>query len=360
MSVKNKWSWIVLTGLLVLIKIFSLFPDAVEKYYSTGFYPVIARAQRMLLGWVPFSVGDIGYCCLAAWLLYSLFHLIRRLVRHRASPRMLLDGLLRIVYTCLFVYAAFNILWGLNYNRRGISAQLQIKEENYSTGDLETILGVIVDRLDTLYPDAIKNRQGLQSNGYLFDGAAGAYGNLAAQKGIFRYASPSVKPSLFSYLGNYLGFTGYYNPFSGEAQVNTTVPAFIRPFTTCHEIGHQLGYAKENEANFVGYLSAKSASDPAFRYSVYFDLYLYAASDLYTRDTSLLRPFKERLHPGIRIDYKILQKFLVQYENPMEPYIRRLYGRYLRANEQPHGIMSYNDVIGRLIAYYKKYGAAAI
>jgi len=55
--------------------------------------------------------------------------------------------------------------------------------------------------------------------------------------------------------------------------VNTTTPVFTQPFTTCHEIGHQLGYAKENEANFAGYLSARSSRDPAFLYSVYFDLY---------------------------------------------------------------------------------------
>ncbi len=69
---------------------------------------------------------------------------------------------------------------------------------------------------------------------------------------------------MYSYLGNYLGFTGYYNPFTGEAQVNTTVPLFVQPFTTCHEIGHQLGYAKENEANFAGYLAAKSSPDAGF------------------------------------------------------------------------------------------------
>jgi hypothetical protein len=79
---------------------------------------------------------------------------------------------------------------------------------------------------------------------------------------------------LWGWLGNYVGFTGYYNPFTGEAQVNTTVPKFLQPFTASHEVAHQLGYAKEMEANFVGYLAASHSTDTLFRYSVYLDLFL--------------------------------------------------------------------------------------
>jgi len=187
-----------------------------------------------------------------------------------------------------------------------------------------------------------------------------SYKKLEMTNAGFVYLSPSVKPSIFSYLGDYLGFTGYYNPFSGEAQVNTTVPVFIQPFTTCHEIGHQIGYAKENEANIAGYLSARTSGDPLFQYSVYFDLYLYAAGELYTRDSMLVKPIRESLNPGVRKDYTELKAFYKKYTNPLEPLIWRLYGRYLRANQQPQGLLSYNDVIAWLIAYKKKYGSQAV
>ena len=94
-----------------------------------------------------------------------------------------------------------------------------------------------------------------------------AYRYAAREHPALLYFYPSVKFSFYGYLANYLGFSGYYNPFTGEAQVNTTVPRFVQPFTTCHEIGHQLGYAKEKEANFCGFLATKSSPDPAFRYS---------------------------------------------------------------------------------------------
>jgi len=258
------------------------------------------------------------------------------------------------------IYIIFNLLWGLNYNRLGIAYQMQIPVQKYSTEDLRSIVGLIVNRLNSLDSAALANRNQIKDKKILFANSIQSYRELSLTQPIFSYSSPSVKSSLFSYLGNWLGFTGYYNPFSGEAQVNTTVPLFIQPFTSCHEMGHQLGYAKENEANIAGYLSAKSSTDPAFRYSVYFDLYLYAASELYIRDSLLLKPLRGQLKAGVRKDFKELQQFWKVYGNPIEPYIRRLYGKYLRANEQPQGIMSYNEVIAWLIAYYKKYGAESI
>ena len=173
------------------------------------------------------------------------------------------------------------------------------------------------------------------------------------------YHNPSVKFSFYGYLANYMGFSGYYNPFSGEAQVNTTIPRFVQPFTTCHEIGHQLGYAKEEEANFCGFLATKSSPDPAFRYSVYVDLYMYAASALYQLDSTAFIPYRESLKPTVRKDLHDLRAFYRKYQNPFEPIIHLIYGRYLKANRQPQGINSYDEVVGLAIAYYRKNGDTA-
>jgi hypothetical protein len=138
--------------------------------------------------------------------------------------------------------------------------------------------------------------------------------------------------------------------------VNTTVPEFIRPFTTCHEIGHALGYAKESEANFAGYLSAIHSSDSAFLYSVYFEMFAYSARYLYYSDSLALQQISKSLSPGVKDDIRLLREFLKRYDTPVNTAIDKLYSQYLKANEQPAGRMSYNEVVGMLIAYYKKNG----
>src|SRR5512139_3480169 len=125
-------AWIILLVLTVAIKIFSLFPGSVERYYSDGLYPLISGFQRILFGWIPFSIGDIFYGAVIIWLIYKLVDLIRRLFKRRLTKQYWLNGLRRTAFIVLLVYALFNLFWGLNYNRIGIAEQLKLKIEPYT------------------------------------------------------------------------------------------------------------------------------------------------------------------------------------------------------------------------------------
>lgn len=348
--------FLILILIAALIKVFSLFPVAVEKYYTHGIYPWISLVQRTLFGWIPFSVGDILYGAAGVWLIYGVISFIQRVRTKRADRAYLKTTAWMIVRTALTVYILFNFLWGLNYNRYGIDDYMKLDAADYNVNDLIGVTKALSERMNALQPSSITSRPQLKKKRHLFNLAVHAYDQLSQNDPVFHYHRPSLKPSIYSYLGNYLGFTGYYNPFTGESQVNTTVPSFIRPFTTCHEIGHSLGYAKESEANFAAYLSGTSSSDTSFLYSVYFEMYAYAGRYLYYSDSVALRSIHEQLSPGVRQDIKELRAFFSRYDNPLETAIDRLYSQYLKANEQPSGKMSYNEVVGMLVAYYKKTG----
>jgi len=134
----------------------------------------------------------------------------------------------------------------------------------------------------------------------------------------FPEVSPSsIKASLFGKLGNYMGYSGYYNPFSGEAQLNTAVPDFLIPFVACHEIAHQAGYAKENEANFVGFLAARRSADSSMLYSSYFSMFLYANGQLRRLDSTAARQNMDRLLPAVKKDIEVYREYLTSYDNPL-------------------------------------------
>jgi len=248
----------------------------------------------------------------------------------------------------------------LNYNRRGIAQQLDLTTGKVNKEDLIAVMQQLMLKVNKFDSVGKLNRSSISNEKYLISSAVHSYESLGKKNSYFDYKTPSIKPSLYSYLGNYLGYTGYYNPFSGEAHVNTTVPLFIQPFTTCHEIGHQLGYAKENEANFAGYLSAKNSTDPNFLYSVYFELYSYGRPYLYFQDSLSLKKIDSCLQPGIKRDFRELKEFYLSHENPVEKVIDKLYSQYLKANEQPSGRVTYSEVIIWLVAYYRKYGKEAL
>jgi hypothetical protein len=358
MAMKRKITWACLIVLAVSIKIVGFFPATVEKYYSCGLYPVIASIQRLLFGWIPFSVGDLFYLAMLLLLLWRLVRFIRRLKRHELAKGWLRRSGVQTIYVLLWVYVAFNLLWGLNYDRIGIASHREARP--YTNADLIDLMMVITPEVNELHDSALAFRGPLAHFDRLRTGAVGAYDSLAGRDRDFTYHHPSVKVSLFSWPGLYIGYAGYYNPFSGEAQVNALDPIFTLPYTTCHEMGHQLGYAKENEANIVGFLAARSSPDPAFQYSVYLDLYMYAARELYLRDSSLLRRFRQELSPGVRQDIREEQQFNRRYGNPFANIVWKVYGRYLRANRQPQGIVTYSEVLAWLIAYQKDFGPDAI
>ena len=352
---KSKFTWILLLTLAAAIKLFSFFPAQVERLYARGLFPLLARTLRILFGWVPFSIGDVLYIIAGLYCLRKGFAVVRLFLDKQLSGRLLVRFFQRIVFICLTIYIAFNLLWGLNYNRIPMAQQLGLSLSPYSTQTLEVVAKALVDTLNSFDSTDPAPRRQLDSKRMLFRETVQTYALAKEQYPLLNYQTNSIKSSLFSYAGNYIGFTGYYNPFTGEAQTNTTVPSFVQPFTTCHEIGHQLGYAKENEANFAGFLSCRVSGNPAFRYSVYFDMYSYVISEMGKRDSLLAQRFTGQLHNNVREDYKEIRAFFRRHENPFGAVVWRLYANYLRANQQPSGLHSYNEVVAMLVAFYKKH-----
>lgn len=360
-NLKRRLGWIIIPVLAVIIKVISVNPEWVERYYTYGVYPVIATVLRFSLGWIPFSIGDILYIGLMIWLGYKIARQIRRIRKKQFSKLYGYGFIRRTIFLILLVYVVFYGLWGLNYSRQGIASQLQLKEQQSTTADLDTLVHLLHNKLNDqaqLLTPAM--RDSFKSKRNLFLNASLLYQIAGTKYAFLSYKGYSVKPSLFSYIGNYLGFQGYYNPFTGEAQVNTTVPASVEPFVASHEIAHQLGYAKESEANFVGFLACRLHPSVNFKYSVYFDMYHYAIRELAFADSSRAKIYDSILHPRVKKDIADYIEFYKKYRNPIEPYIDKMYSYFLKANNQPKGRRSYNEVVTWLIAYYKKYGKDVI
>ncbi|HLF44924.1 MAG TPA: DUF3810 domain-containing protein [Chitinophagaceae bacterium] len=354
-------SWVLLIIMTILIKFASTQPLWVEENFATNIYPVVSKIQRGIFGWIPFSVGDIFYSFLVFLILFKTGQLVKNVYKKKINRTYLLNGLKQLIFFFLSGYVLFYGLWGLNYSRPGIRYQLSLEIKPYTVEDIDTLTGLLQQRLN-LYAATVneKQRDTFSKKKILFEKATEAYMYAENSFPFLSYSPQSIKPSLYSYPGNFLGFQGYYNPFTGEGQVNTTIPRMLEPYVTAHEIAHQLGYARENDANFVAFLACRSYPSEIFRYSMYFDLYSYSVSELFRKDSLLAKTFADKLHPQVKKDFKELRDFYKKYKNNIEPVITWLYGNYLQANNQPEGKRAYNQVVAYLIAYYKKFGKEAI
>ena len=354
-------SWVLLIIMVLVIKFASTQPLWVEENYSANIYPTISKIQRSIFGWIPFSVGDLIYAFLVLIVLIKTFVLIRTIYKKQFTRQYLLSGLKQIIFFFLLIYVLFYSFWGLNYSRLGIANQLGLEVKEYSKQDLDTLITTLQQRVNFYaHKTDTSKRDSTHSSQLLFKKGEEAYLIAAHQFPFLQFSPKSIKPSLYSSVGHILGFTGYYNPFSGEAQLNTAVPKFLRPFIVTHEIGHQLGYAKENEANFSGFLVSRSYNDVDFRYSMYWEMYFYSVREMFRFDIKQAICYRETLDTLVKKDYREWINYLTRKKNFIEPFVSSFYDGYLKANNQPLGKETYNQVVSWLVAYYKKYGVESL
>lgn len=355
---KQKLTLCILVLLCICIHLFGYFPMAVEKGYANGFYPVFSRQLRFLTGWLPWSLGDVLYGLLAIWLVWKIFQFINWIYKKKWKGLPLAfykATLLKGLMVLASIYIVFNVFWGINYDRMGIRWQLGLPPQKYTKADLIEINDLLLTKLNNSKAYLVREQIKLPDVKGLVPDVKKAYREASYKFPFLKYQNASLKPGLWSIWQSYTGITGYYNPFTGEAQVNKKIPAFLLPYTSCHEVAHQLGYAKEDEANFVGYLAAMASKDTLFHYSVYFDLFLYANRNLYLLDSTAAKTISEKLNDGVRADIITMRTYQQQYRSFLQPVIIWIYNQFLLGNRQPQGILSYDEVVGFIIAYHKKF-----
>ena len=303
---KKYYFQIILVLLVLSANWFMMDAQRVEEWYSTGMYVYLGAALRFLLGWLPFSFGDLLYIAAIVYVIFTL---------HKSFKRPILKTLDRLFKVGSIVWLTFHFLWGFNYYRSSIPEQFNLETGEVKEEEIK----------------AFTNYTLTQAN---------LYSNLQP---ITHNSQPStVKPSLFGILGNYMGYGGYYNPFTGEAQINNYMPEFMLPYIAVHEVAHQKGYAKESEANFIGYLDVINSGDSALLYSANLEMFLFANRALRRFDSTLARQNMERLSPRIKKDLADYKVFAEKYYGPVDKFVTWFYTGFLNFNNQPEGMMSYN------------------
>ncbi len=333
-----------------LIQLTSRYPEAIERYYSHGIYPFTSRVLRYLLGWIPFSVGDL---ILGGVLLYSVRWLI---VNRKRIIKDFKAWLIDVFFAVALVFFAFYFFWGMNYYRLPIHKTLNISTA-YTTEMLTEVTKKLISKSNAIHFSITKNDTLQVSVPYsrkeLLQKSANGYKALAQQHPKLAHNTTSTKLCLYSLPQAYMGFSGYINPFTNEAQVNYLTPLYQLPDTICHEQAHQIGYAAENETNFIGNLAAIYNNNLYFKYSGYVSALKDCLNEVYRRDRKQYATLAKSINSGIRKNYQESRDFWDAYENPLEPLFKSSYNTFLKANKQSKGIKSYSYVVALLVNYFK-------
>lgn len=336
---------------IIIVNLLSFFPEFTERYYSNGLYTYISAGSRTLFGLVPFSVGDIIYGIVIILLLRWLWK-IRKTWRRQYK-----DNLLSLLGFFSVFYFLFYLLWAVNYHRMPLNKKMAIDKE-YELAELVAFTKRLITKANAIHLQAAGNDTVKVSIPHtipqIYSKAINGYRVTQSQYPYFGYEHESIKSSLISVPLSYMGFGGYLNPFTNEAQVNSKLPLYNLPTTTCHEMAHQIGYASESEANFIGYLASINNDDIYFKYSGYSFALKYCLRNIAKLNEKQAEALLPLVNKGIRKNFKESEEFNKKYQSFVEDFFEFFYDKYLKINHQEDGLETYSKFVGLLVNYYEK------
>ena len=333
-------------GLFVIqILLFYLFSRCGGAVYFVDFlFEQKKYFLQSIFSKIPFSLGDVVYFVLGLLLVFSIFKLFNSKTRKVYSLR-----LLKVFNVFYFVY---QLVWGMTYFQRPIVLALDEKEPQ--------IVEIKALALKYLH-QAKRTRMLVKEDGkgvfQIQDLEKIKREILSRQKKIPAFLGNKIsteidnfKPSLYSGFMNYTGVLGYYNPFSTEAQYNSHLPHTYLPFTLSHESAHQLGFAREQEANFVGYLVGIGSENPELRYSTEYFALKSLLRALIAEDEDFVKTVIAQYSDEMKRDYQTEKDFVEKYQGPMNTFFAFTNDLFLKTNQQ-EGAVTYSYFVDLLVRY---------
>jgi len=191
------------------------------------------RAMASLLGVFRHSVAEFLYCALAVGVVVYIIYQIIQLIRRDEKLRRLYRTVITLLSVFLLVYVGFCLLWGVYYYGESFSEKLGIEAEPVSVEQLETVTRYFADMANEYCGEVERDADGLfaVSRESILDRSAVLYRNIAAEFPCLDGAELRPKELRLSRIISYVNFTGFFFPFTGEANLNMDSPACMLPVT---------------------------------------------------------------------------------------------------------------------------------
>lgn len=338
---------------LVLNLILKYYPKFVDKVYSTSMNKAIRQLLSIFTGAFPFSLAEILVPLLLLTLIWFFILLIIKIKTGGFVNHFLTIG----AYISL-LYVLFMILWGFNYNRLPLNEIMGLELKKASKTELSDLCHNLIKRANNLRSLVKENSEGVMEidGGYksVFNRAQKGYDKASEVYKEFggKYGPP--KAILLSKYMSYTGITGIYMPYTGEANVNVNETDMMLPATVLHEMAHQRGFAREDEANYIAYLSCSMHPDVDFQYSGVMLALTHSMNALSGKDIDEYIKLTKNYSEGVRRDLRYYSSFWKQYEGKVEEASNKINDNYLKSNGQGDGVESYGRMVDLLIAEYRK------
>ncbi len=334
-------------------------PDFVEKWHAQRLFRLLSVPVSWLTSKVPVSLTEIGALLGIPLLLALLVLFIIRTVRRPGQRLTRLGWLGRtLAWTISLLYLVFMLLHGFNYARQPVAVSFDLPVRERSGEELAEAADWMIQQINAMRPTLPENEAGVftvrESIRQKLKTADAGYHAAAAEYPLLAGHPVRVKAVFASPYWSYTGISGMYFPFFVEANVNIDMPHHQVLDSAMHEIAHLRGFAREDEANFLAFLTGLYHPDPDYRYAALLSTANRSLNALYRSDRELHAELLGRLHEAPRRDLQAAAAYWRQFEGPVREASTTVNHAYLQANLQEDGVRSYGRMVDLALAWYEQ------
>ncbi|NCC75157.1 MAG: DUF3810 domain-containing protein [Clostridia bacterium] len=352
--------WLILLPMPFLLRnLLADDPEWVESYFVQRFFPVWSQPFRTFSTAIPFSLTELAVVLipvvLVVWLAAA-----RRAVHKHEGQRFFRRSLGVFGWIVALAAWQFVLLHGIAYTREPVSRSFILPSRARPAQDVAAALAWTARQAEIARSACQEDAAGVfilqRPIRATLDAAGAGYVEAGEEWPLLALVMPPArpKPVLLSHYWSYTGITGLYNPLWVEANVNIDQPAYLLPAAASHEIAHTMGFAREDEAGFVSFLTGIAHPDPDYRYSSYADATIRLLNSLAAVDPELYRQTASLVSDGVWRDIAAANEYWQQFEGPVQETSSTINDAYLKANLQTDGVHSYGRMVDLLLAWYEK------
>ena len=347
----------VLLGLFVV----ALIADAVASHnaaFATGVNEGVGKLIRgalaFLTGWLPFSLAEFLLFTSPIYVTLICVALIRRIRRNPVSGIRYFAGFLSLVS---LVYTVFVFGYSTGFYSKTVAEKVGLDRKGVSPEELYDTAIALIEGAEAEIPYVFYPQGTYSSMRFSYsemnDKLIAAYDTLCEKyPSEFPRLHVGTKPVMASEPWTYTHISGVYTVFTGEANVNVNYPDYIIVTSAAHEMAHQRGIAREDEANFVAFLVCTMSDDPYVRYCGYVDVLNEVMNDLYSANVELYTAARIRMPKEVKDEYTAYSRFFDRYRENVAANVSDVVNdAFITSHGQPAGIKSYGLVVDLAVAY---------
>lgn len=303
-----------------------------------------------------FSLAEPMVIIVVVGILIILIVYVCRIIRGGNRLSSLWKLLLILTSGTLSIYSVLCFMFGVNYYADNFQNRSGIYSSECTVDELYELTVRFAEKASEYGKGIERNSENVfsVSQDDFFSESVYVYSDVEEKYPFLFQTSYVPKKLLLSKLLSYTNFTGFYFPFTAEANINSDAPDFLMPFTIAHEMAHQRGVASEDEANFVGILACITCGNDVYTYSGYLGGYIYLSNALYSANYELWQLARERLSDECIADLTYNSSYWSEYMTPVAKVSEAVYDDFLKSYGNESGTRSYGEVVDLLTAYFDR------